>query len=74
MARSPSVGVYPAPGGKVKAPSKRSTMNSRDAAYDDAIAMSLLGPGSAATRGRSDNARGEGESGMSGAGDESGDE
>jgi hypothetical protein len=73
MARSPSLGVYPVTGGKVKAASKRSTMNSRDAAYDDAIAMSLLGPGSAAMKGRADLGR-EGESGMSGAGDESGDE
>lgn len=27
-------------------------MNSRDAAYDDAIALSMLGPGSAAMRAR----------------------
>ncbi|SCV69978.1 BQ2448_1372 [Microbotryum intermedium] len=32
------------------APKKRSTMNSRDAAYDDAIALSLLTPAAAATR------------------------
>ncbi|GAA5910932.1 hypothetical protein JCM5296_000551 [Sporobolomyces johnsonii] len=36
---------------------KRSTMNSRDAAYDDAIAMSILGPGSAAMRARLERAR-----------------
>ena len=43
-----------------KAPKKRSTMNSRDAAYDDAIAMSILGPGSAAMRARLEQASGHG--------------
>ncbi|GAA5932033.1 hypothetical protein JCM1841_003601 [Sporobolomyces salmonicolor] len=40
-----------------KEPKKRSTMNSRDAAYDDAIAMSILGPGSAAMRARLERAK-----------------
>ena len=35
-------------------------MNSRDAAYDDAIAMSILGPGSAAMRARLEQASGGG--------------
>ncbi|GAA5924337.1 hypothetical protein JCM3775_005662 [Rhodotorula graminis] len=39
-----------APGGPE--PKKRSTMNSRDAAYDDAIALSILEAGSAAMRAR----------------------
>ena len=42
--------------GDLKAPKKRSTMNSRDAAYDDAIAMSILGPGTAAMRARLEKA------------------
>lgn len=45
-------------------------MNSRDAAYDDAIAMSILGPGSAAMRARLEKARNGSASGASGAGDE----
>lgn len=72
--RSPSAPVLQ-PG--EKAPKKRSTMNSRDAAYDDAIAMSILGPGSAAMRARLEKARGDGDRSMSNGGDEkddSGDE
>lgn len=42
-------------------------MNSRDAAYDDAIAMSILGPGSAAMRARLEKARSA--SGEEGGGD-----
>lgn len=42
---------------------KRSTMNSRDAAYDDAIALSILGPGSAAMRARLARTKGEGSAG-----------
>lgn len=48
-----------------KAPKKRSTMNSRDAAYDDAIAMSILGPGSAAMRARLEKATGGEEGSLS---------
>ena len=33
-------------------------MNSRDAAYDDAIALSILGPGSAAMRARLEKRKG----------------
>lgn len=54
---------------EVKAPKKRSTMNSRDAAYDDAIAMSILGPGSAAMRARLEKARGDGDRSGSNGGD-----
>ncbi|ORY89694.1 hypothetical protein BCR35DRAFT_156736 [Leucosporidium creatinivorum] len=50
---------------------KRSTMNSRDAAYDDAIAMSILGPGSAAMRARlAKSSRGGDGSGASASGAE----
>ncbi|KAI5477551.1 hypothetical protein MNV49_006139 [Pseudohyphozyma bogoriensis] len=54
MPKSPSASNQQQP---EKAPKKRSTMNSRDAAYDDAIAMSILGPGSAAMRARLERAK-----------------
>ncbi|BGP40927.1 Histone deacetylase complex subunit [Rhodotorula kratochvilovae] len=57
-------GAATGPGGE---PKKRSTMNSRDATYDDAIALSILGPGSAAMRARLEKSRG-------GSGSESGGE
>jgi len=58
-----------APGGPE--PKKRSTMNSRDAAYDDAIALSILEAGSAAMRARLERGGGK----LSGdEGDESEDE
>ncbi|GAA5844627.1 hypothetical protein JCM9279_002862 [Rhodotorula babjevae] len=47
-----------APGGPE--PKKRSTMNSRDAAYDDAIALSILEAGSAAMRARLERGGGKG--------------
>ncbi|GAA5890466.1 hypothetical protein JCM8208_004882 [Rhodotorula glutinis] len=47
-----------APGGPE--PKKRSTMNSRDAAYDDAIALSILEAGSAAMRARLERGGGRG--------------
>ncbi|GAA6055796.1 hypothetical protein JCM3770_004805 [Rhodotorula araucariae] len=50
-----AAGAAPGAGGE---PKKRSTMNSRDAAYDDAIALSILGPGSAAMRARLERSRG----------------
>jgi hypothetical protein len=49
---------------------KRSTMNSRDAAYDDAIALSILGPGSAAMRARLAKSSRGGGSNASGSGAE----
>ncbi|KAL8283300.1 hypothetical protein RQP46_005710 [Phenoliferia psychrophenolica] len=76
LPRSPS-----APAGKDKdkdkdgpAPKKRSTMNSRDAAYDDAIAMSILGPGSAAMRARLEKAKGDGDRSGSNRDDDSADD
>lgn len=46
-------------------------MNSRDAAYDDAIALSILGPGSAAMRARlAKSSRGGDGSNASGSGAE----
>mgnify|MGYP000081580119 CR=1 FL=1 len=54
-----------------KAPKKRSTMNSRDAAYDDAIAASLMVPGTATIRSRGDKG---GREGSVGAEEESGEE
>lgn len=47
--QKPSAGL-PAVAGPHKEPKKRSTMNSRDAAYDDAIALSILEAGTAAMR------------------------
>lgn len=40
-------------------PKKRSTMNSRDAAYDEAIALSFLGPGTGAIRAKLERERSE---------------
>lgn len=47
-------------------------MNSRDAAYDDAIALSILGPGSAAMRAKLEKSKGggSGASGSAASGDE----
>ncbi|TNY20363.1 putative transcription factor binding protein [Rhodotorula diobovata] len=53
--RERDAGAKPAaagPSGHGPEPKKRSTMNSRDAAYDDAIALSILEAGSAAMRAR----------------------
>ncbi|BGP08930.1 putative histone deacetylase complex subunit cti6 [Rhodotorula toruloides] len=45
------------PSSNSSAPKKRNTMNSRDAAYDDAIALSILEHGTAAMRAKLEKAR-----------------
>ncbi|GEM07992.1 transcriptional regulator Cti6 [Rhodotorula toruloides] len=58
------------PASTASAPKKRNTMNSRDAAYDDAIALSILEHGTAAMRAKLEKGRnGEG-SGSEGEGSE----
>lgn len=58
------------PASTASAPRKRNTMNSRDAAYDDAIALSILEHGTAAMRAKLEKAKNGGRSGSEGEGSE----